>query len=72
METKAQKAAERIRKVTWDYIREHGVLHIEDNDHETSYKEDLTEILDDVYGAPEEEIPQFAGTREALDKIKIN
>ena len=31
METKAQKAAERIRKVTWDYIREHGVLHIEDD-----------------------------------------
>lgn len=43
--TKIEKA-EKIRQITWDYIREHGLVEIMDEDDNSSYKTDIIAILE--------------------------
>ena len=46
MKTNNQKA-EKIRELTLEYLNEHGLMMITDDDEKTSYKTDIKNILDD-------------------------
>lgn len=44
-EKELAEKAERIRQATWDYIREHGLVDIMEDDDDTSYKDEIKNII---------------------------